>query len=91
MSYKDEATKSRSEKLKQYADGGTALRGPSSLSERVSDWMHDRNLPTSIDQSDLDVNPVGLAAVTRALTSKEASPNSRVRSTFDIVKSRTEK
>lgn len=75
--------------LAKMADGGTVLRGPNSLTEKADDWAHDRGLPTSMEASDLDANPVGVAAASRAVLGGSASPSSRVKQGFDIVGKRT--
>lgn len=74
---------------KNRADGGMTVRGPQSLGENVSDWMHDHNLPTSVNKSDIDMNPMGVAAVGRAAFGGGASPNSIVDQGFNVINART--
>lgn len=77
-----------SKQRKHRADGGTTVRGPQGLGEIASDWMHDHNMPASLDYSDLDMNPLGVAAVARGAFGGDSTPNSRVDQDFGVLNSR---
>jgi hypothetical protein len=71
-----------------YDDGGTVVRGPQGFGKKFSDAMNSVGLPGSMEPSDMEAYPVGVAAIGESLAGGPR-PSDRVRRGFDMIQRRT--